>query len=338
MNSSASIAITRVLNRPHKKSVAGFTLIELMISIVLGLLIVAAASQLLVGGLVSSRLQQGAADTQDSGLFGLDYVAKDIRLANYGNPQNLILNDQTPSGGMVLTSAGNLPSVIMAGGGAVPSGLLTHGAGDTASGTTNEWQGLTKVTVSGASTPQSDQLTIQFLAPAAMANCEGTSVNAGDRVIQRYFLRADATDSTALVLACDAGSVSAAIDANPSATPPVAAVAPTISNFGDAGQVVMQRVEHMHILLGTQDGVNWRYYTVNQYMALTTTPKPQIKSIQMSVLVRSLDNTNSNVIDPTRTFAMLDQTVTPTANQRVNRYVRRVYSTTIALRNGLGSS
>lgn len=311
--------IKRISNRPKVSSnaSAGFTLIELMISIVLGLLLVAAATQLLVGGVVSSRMQQGAADVQDNGLFGLDYLAKDIRLANYGNSQNLILTDTTSGGGVVLTTTNLSVSP------AVSVGLLSHGAGDTA-GTSNEWTGVTKVTVSGATTSASDQLTIQFVAPAQMSDCEGNAVNAGDQVVQRYFLRADTSDTTALVLACDGGKV----------------VSGALSNFGDAGQVMMQRVEHMHILLGTQDNTtgNWRYYSIHDYMALTTSPKPQIKTIQLSVLVRSLDNTSNSLINPAQSFVMLDQTVTPTANASTNRYVRRVYTTTIALRNGLGTS
>lgn len=431
--------VINIKTRSHQKANAGFTLIELMISIVLGLLVVAAATQLLLGGVISSRLQQGAADAQDSGLFGLDYMAKDIRLANYGNIQNLILNDTIPWGGVVLTADIANPNATITNLATVrtstsptafvPNDLLSHSIGDSASTAPNHWRGLTQVSVAGAGTSLSDQLTIQFMAPAAMTNCKGESVGAGDRVIQRYFLRADASDSSALVLACDAGLIPAAVpvqntpttattggtlgagtyfyvvtaitpkgetdksaetsittiggtstvtvswNAYPGATSykvyrgttslgedtlytvaatatslvdtgiggispssPPSSVTPIVSSFDGLGQVMMQRVEHMHILLGTQTAAGaWRYYSVHDYMALTATPKPQIKSIQVSVLVRSLDNTNSSVIDPTRSFTMLDQTVTPTATGSANRYVRRVYSTTIALRNGLGS-
>ena len=116
--------VTGMSNHPNLNTHKGFTLIELLISIVLGLLLVAAASQLLVGGLVSSRLQQGAADAQDSGLFGLDYLAKDIRLTNYGNygnVQNLVLSDITPTGGVVLSTTNLSVSP------AVSTGLLSHG-------------------------------------------------------------------------------------------------------------------------------------------------------------------------------------------------------------------
>jgi len=328
--------------------VSGFTLVEMLISLTLGLLIVAAASQLFIGGVVSFRLQQGGADTQDNGLFGLEYIAKDIRIANYGNPQFLVLTDTTRDGGVVLTAdtatstgTSNFTDVRTSSAATayVPNALLTHGEGD-ATGTANQWQGLTKA-VSGST--QSDQLTIQFIAPAAMSNCEGGAITAGTRVVERYFLRADASDATALVLACDSGTISPKVDAvaadSANGVAAVAYTPPILSNFGDAGQIIMNRVEHLHFLLGTETDANiWKYYKIHDYMALVGT-KPKIKSIKIAVLVRSTDNTANTVVDPTQTFRMLDQDVqVATANVSTNRYVRRVYSTTVALRNGLGSA
>lgn len=332
--------------------VAGFTLVELLVSLTLGLLIVAAASQLFVGGVISFRLQQGAADAQDNGLFGLEYVAKDIRIANYGNPQFLILTDTTRDGGIVLTAdtaasvaastTTNFTDVRMSNSATdyVPNALLTHGDGDSPLGTGNQWQGSTKV-VSGSAA--SDQLTIQYIAPAAMSDCEGTDITAGSRVVERYFLRADTVDTTSLVLACDAGSISPKVSAVAAdAANGVAAVAyvpPILGNLGGAGQVIMSHVEHLHFLLGTETTAGvWKYYNIHDYMALAVT-KPRIKTIEMAVLVRSTDNTANAGVDPTLTFKMLDQNVrVATTNAAANRYVRRVYSTIIALRNGLGSA
>ncbi len=61
----------------------GFTLVELMVALALGLLISAAAVQLFLGGVLTSRMQEANAELQNSGVFGLDYVARDIRLSNY---------------------------------------------------------------------------------------------------------------------------------------------------------------------------------------------------------------------------------------------------------------
>jgi type IV pilus assembly protein PilW len=76
-------------------------------------------------------------------------------------------------GGIVLTANNgvltntNLP--IPAAAPFIAQGLLSHSVGlnEAVSTTQNQWQGLSNVDV------QSDQLTIQFVAPNDMVNCEG---------------------------------------------------------------------------------------------------------------------------------------------------------------------
>ena len=313
---------------------AGFTLVELMVALALGLLISAAAIQLFLGGLLTSRMQQANAELQNSGVFGLDYVARDLRLANYINTDFPELNEQTPWGGVVLTartaalSNANIP--IPAAAPIISQGLLSHSPGDTVSTVANEWQGLSNVSLA------SDQLAIQFVAPNAMVNCEGANVQAGDYVIQRYFVRradAAATTGTDYGLACDANTPT------PTATPAVAEPT-TITGFGGAGELVMPRVDHFAVQLGVRNEAgNMAYYTINQYRTAAaartaaTTP-PRIVSVKMAVLVRSTDNTRNNDIDLTRSINILNQNVTLT--DTTNRFARRVYSTAVTFRNGLG--
>ena len=329
------------------RKAAGFTLVELMIAIVLGLLVVAAATDLFLGGLVGLRLQQGGADAQDNGLFGLDYVAKDIRLTNYGNLQNLIMNDKTTGGGIVLTadtapgvSVANLTGVRMSSSATdyVPSGLLSRGPGGTTSTTANEWQGLTKVlTPSGT---KSDQLTFQYVAPIVTTDCQGGAAAAGVTIVERLFLRVDANDANSLVLACNAGRVT------PGAIPVLSGMG-TVAPDKKEGAVIMSHVEHFHVLLSvikpvtpatTPPTYTYTNYNISDYMAIVGA-KPQIQAVQIGVLVRSSENTSSAAINPTQTFKVLDQNVTVAATDvKSNHYVRRVYTTTIALRNGFGSA
>ncbi len=315
---------------------AGFTLVELMVALALGLLISAAAIQLFLGGLLTSRMQQANAELQNSGVFGLDYVARDLRLANYINTDFPILNEQTPWGGVVLTARtatvtdANIP--IPAAAPFISTGLLSPsvGPGESVSSTQNEWQGLSNVSVA------SDQVTIQFVAPNAMVNCEGANVQAGDYVIQRYFVRravATATTGTDYGLACDANTPNATAVAEPT----------TIAGFGGAGELIMPRVDHFTVQLGVRNEAgNMAYYTINQYRtaaaaaraALPPAEPPRIVSVKMAVLVRSTDNTRNNDIDLTRSINILNQNVTLT--DTTNRFARRVYSTAVTFRNGLG--
>lgn len=318
----------------------GFTLIELMVALALGLLITAAAIQLFTGGIITSRMQEANTELQNSGIFGLDYIARDIRLANYSNINNPALNEQTPWGGIVLTartstltSNVNIPIPVSAP--FISNGLLSHsvGTGEAVSSTNNEWRGFSNVDVA------SDQLTIQFFAPNDMVNCQGENVQEGDYVIQRYFVRRDpaaATSGTNYGLACDANTPT------PVGTPVV--LPPTsITGFGDAGELIMPRVDHFTVQLGTRaDDGGLAYYTVNQYRAIaiaarsgaTPTNPPRIVSVKLAVLVRSTDNTRNDSIDLSKKIDVLNQSVE--LKDKDNQFARRVYSTTIALRNGLG--
>lgn len=349
--------IKPLLKKSFVRNQQGFTLIELMISIVLGLLLVAAAIQLFSGGIITTRLQQANAELQDSGIFGLDYITRDIRLANYGNISNPVLNDKTTWGGVVFTtktatdSAVNLPANLtnsttyFDSTSISNSALLTHSVGtdpiETVSTTANAWRGLSNISWtdnSGATGTASDQLTIQFISPTAMTNCEGANVQAGDLVVERFFLRLDPNGSSNsdYALACDANTPTV------SGTTPVAQPA-VITGFGDAGQIIMPRIDHFHILLGVRNASgNLAYYTINQYRKVAQTARsatpatvpPRILSIKIAVLVRSNDNTNSPAVNPGSSFIMLDQTVIP--SDTATRYARRVYTTTAALRNAMG--
>lgn len=344
----------------HFSGQNGFTLIELMVALVLGLIVVAAAVQLFTGGILSSRLQQANAEIQDSGIFGLDYVVRDIRFANQENLANLTLNDQTAYGGIVLTgttatnttTANFIPKVSSTA--YIDDALLSRGQGDAISSTENHWQGLTGTTLknsagSAISSPVSDQLTIQFIAPSNMVNCEGRNVLAGDLVVQRYFLRPDANGiATDYALACDANTPETTATTQPA----------IVSGLGDAGQIIIPRVDHFHVLLGvmttttdtattpTTTTNQFAYYTIPQYRtaaaaartaSTSTVPvTTRILTTQISVLVRSANNAQNVAIDPAQEVVMLDQKATP-SNTTI-RYQRRVYSTTVALRNAMGGS
>lgn len=320
----------------------GFTLIELMIAIALGLLIVAAGLSLFINGLKSSRMQEGILQVQDSGIFGLDYIADQVRLANYANVENRSLNEQTPLGGVVLSTG--LPDALnvnMAVGNANATTAYTQAVLTQSSGTaTGAWVGLSNTDLG------SDQLTIQFVAPEAMHNCEGEDVRQGDRVIQRYFLRADShrenydSNLPRLSLACDANTPTVTTQA-------VQAQPAVIQGFSadNMGEIIMPDVDYFGFLLGARINNNFQYYTVNQYRTAVAAARvanstvPAIEIIKMAVLVKSADEVRSADIDPTQPFNILGQTVrlkAPTTTTQQNRFARRVYIKTIAIRNGLG--
>ena len=110
----------------------------------------------------------------------------------------------------------------------------------------------------------------------------------------------------------------------------------------------LPRVDHFAVQLGTRlvttvagvETVRMAYYTINQYRTVAAdartagTQPPRIVSVKLAVLVRSTDNTRNNDIDLTQSINILNQNVTLT--DTTNRFARRVYSTAVTFRNGLG--
>lgn len=62
---------------------AGFTLVELLVAMVIGLLVMAGATQLFISSQQSYRFQTALADMQDTGRFALDTMARELRQADY---------------------------------------------------------------------------------------------------------------------------------------------------------------------------------------------------------------------------------------------------------------
>lgn len=330
---------------------AGFTLIELMLALALGLVIVAAATMLFLTSSRSQALQQGQASLQDNANFGLNYIVKDIRLGNLNTVQSSI-NDLTAYGGIVFRSSANSVEVSAVDRSNIPMSIVGATAHETlltrskglGVGTSPQWTG-----VSNVKDISSDQLTIQFVPQYVLdhknttdenddvwyggVDCEGTELEfsraEGRQVIvQRYFLRADDNNNknepnTPLGLACDAGHYP--LEGNPT----------EITNFGDDGEIILKRADHFRVLYSIQSGTSHRYVDTATYMAMAT--KPRILAVQLGILVRSNQAVGSGLFADDQVFRVLDQDVTvtvPTTNS--SKYARQVVTQTIALRNAFG--
>ncbi|MCH7394496.1 PilW family protein [Acinetobacter dispersus] len=343
----------------------GFTLIELLLSLTLGLIITAAAVLLFLAGQKSLTMQQGVSDIQDNANFGLNYLTQDIRLANLNNPQ-AIINDQTAFGGIVLTSSANASKDSS---GILLSNIFRQvtGSNVTTGFLSKSNLGPSNAQISGADV-LSDQLVIQFVPQYVLDStgtvwnggydCEGNALNfpvtqpakggefGRQVVVQRYFLRADNNKDAqepnqSLALACDAGRypVDPAKAVPPATTPP----AMTVTNYGDAGEIIMKRVDYFRVLLNIQDdkikapAASRRYISIDDYMALTV-PRPRIVSVQLGMLARSSQSVGAeNSIKEDQSFMVLDQLITIKKPKSGSpKYIRQVVSQTIALRNVIG--
>lgn len=66
-----------------KKNLAGFSLVELMIAVTLGLVLLSGIIQMLMGGRATFAAQQAVSKVQESGRLAIDFMAKDVRMAGY---------------------------------------------------------------------------------------------------------------------------------------------------------------------------------------------------------------------------------------------------------------
>ena len=94
---------------------SGFTLIELMISMVIGLVLIAGVVTVITANSQSYRFQQALVDVQEGGEYAIAQLVDDIRLAGFGldNDQILIAYDQSsPSFPSYASGASNNTEVL----------------------------------------------------------------------------------------------------------------------------------------------------------------------------------------------------------------------------------
>ena len=147
---------------------AGLSLIELMIAIVLGLLLVAGATQIFLSNIQAFRLQDNISSAQESGRLGLEILLADLRRA-----------------GMDYSMDPNQPGKHL---------IAISGADGTA-----------KAGSAPGLLADSDEVTITYKVPSdigSMSDCEGQVVLAGDVIRNRYFVKKD-TNPEIAALFCE---------------------------------------------------------------------------------------------------------------------------------------
>ncbi len=149
---------------------AGLSLIELMVSLVIGMLLMLGVVQVFIASHSASRLSEGVARAQESGRFALDFLERDIRMAGHmgcvNDQAHFVKGMNSPKNNInVATGSGNPLdfSVAIQGYEAPdtnPTSTLVVGQGTQPAGLPGSISGL-----SPAPLPGSDILVLRFLAP-----------------------------------------------------------------------------------------------------------------------------------------------------------------------------
>lgn len=97
----------------------GFTLVELMITMVIFVLVIAAASQIFTGLLTQFKQQSKIAETNIEGIVGLEILRQDIEHAGYGLPwvipAGITYSEASGSPANTYNDASNAPRAIISG-------------------------------------------------------------------------------------------------------------------------------------------------------------------------------------------------------------------------------
>src|SRR5690606_17318285 len=251
---------------------------------------------------------------QNSGLFGIDYIIRDLRRSNIDSNSAAMTID-TLHGGIVFNNK-NISKATMTDAESI-NALLTKSS----------------IGPSNFNNLKSDQIVIQYKNTiGSQFNCEGVKVLPNQFVVQRYFLKEEKAAATAdqyrpLSLRCKA-----TVYTGDSAT--------SLDLSGD-GEMLIPNVDHLRVLLGVardnpvKDGVmdDFLYVSPSEYIKLID--KPQIVSIQLGILVRSPESV-ANGTELTK-FTVLDlQNKELLTDPDKSKYLRQVITQTVALRNGFG--
>lgn len=287
----------------------GYSMLELLVAVSIGLLVSLAAVQLFVTNQVNFQLQRGLGDVSENGRFALDFMGRQLRQGGYAPPAKG--QEQWPT---IVVSAADLPTGT--------AGLAVIVSQNNLPKLAPAATGL-----QGGIGP-SDRLTIQYYTPIAAMDCEGEAVPAGSYVVARFFLRADSVANTSSALACEGGyhdGTSAA----------------TLQNFltgNTGGVVILSALDNFQVLLGVGNAAAdlspQQYLTIAQYAALPE-PRPDLVVVKLGMLVSSVE-TNGKLIGAAQTISVLDQTLDASTIYADNR-VRRLYASTVTLRNVIPS-
>lgn len=318
----------------------GFSLIELMVAMTLGLIVVGAVGYLYLGSSRSFQVQDNLSRIQENTRYSVEVLSKDIRMAGYMGCQNLasitpaimannppLLNFANALRGYEGGSGWTNPSSITAVSGAdVVKIIRADGAGISLTGNMGTLNANIQINgnpswfVAGQALLISDCQNADLFRATNVSSGTGTitiahseSQNSSNNLSTLYGTNADVfaiEDTTYFIGLNGAG--------NPSLY--------RIPVSGTAEELV-ENVQDMQIIYGVDSGSD---NAADSYVAASAvTDWRKVVSVRISLLFRSQDN---NVTSQPQTYIFNGTTVTPGAT---DRRLRQAVTSTIAVRNRL---
>ena len=325
----------------------GVTLVELMIALAIGLLVTVAMLKVYVDASGMYRFNEGLARVQENGRFALEFIRRDARVAGFWgcnsnakpNPGIKEASDAYIDVDRYITGTeggDNDPDSITFRSATGSGSLVTVGMSNTGDNVTVEIPNALKknMAVLISDCENGDVFQITDISGSALAHAAGA--NASPNLSKAYAAGARVYEARQATY-CVADGEGKDKKGNP--IPSLRrAKGKGSADACKAGEELLEGIENMQILYGEDtdadaEGANGDG-TANRYVAFGTSglDRDRIVSVRISLLARSI-NDNLTTEPAPYAFPDPDTTVTPAST---DKYLRKVFTTTITLRNKAG--
>lgn len=327
---------------------SGLSIVELMVAITISLILLSGVVQIFLSSKTSYRLLEATSRVQENGRFAIDYLTRDVRMAGYrgcyngstadievgiNNPTSYNWDFATGIQGNEWTGATWAPALNALVSGSVVNGtdvLVVRGVSTDGIDLTSA-SNATQVFVDDAGTvTNGDIMIVSNCSRAAVFQVSNHSTAAGVTTITHGtgggLTPGNASASLANTYGVDAQAARLVTNVYYVGTgasgSPALFRRTTIPGGTMQAQELVDDVENMQVLYGEDvdsDGVANRYVSANNVANMGN-----VVSVRISLLLRSQDNISSTV---------QSYTYNGTDTEANDRRVRRVYNTTIKIRN-----
>jgi len=323
----------------------GVTLVELMVALALGLLITVAMLKVYVDASRMYRFNEGLARVQENGRFALEFIRRDARVAGFwGCYSDAPLTNQisatsdawldvaaghiTGTNDDGLNSADSITFRSATGSGTLVNTTMTAISGDVSVDSVATITSGMAVLISDCN--NGDIFQVTGISGTSLAHAAGTNTNTSANLSKAYA-------SGSRVYQAQQSTFCIAPGADPSQPSLRRLINPTSGQTcASNGDELIEGVENLQILYGEDtdadsEGANGDG-TANRYVPIGTASLDidRVVSVRLSLLARSLNNNLTTAPSP---YTFNGTAVTPGAT---DKYLRKVFTTTITLRNKAG--
>ena len=323
----------------------GVTLVELMVALALGLLITVAMLKVYVDASRMYRFNEGLARVQENGRFALEFIRRDARVAGFwGCYSDAPLTNQisATSDAWLDVAAGHITGTNDDGLNSADSITFRSATGSGTLVNTTMTAASDSVSVDSVATITSgmaalisdcdngDIFQVTGISGTSVAHAAGTNTNTSANLSKTYA-------SGSRVYQAQQSTFCIALGADPLQPSLRRLTNPTSGQTcASNGDELIEGVENMQILYGEDtdadsEGANGDG-TANRYVPIGTASLDidRVVSVRLSLLARSLNNNLTTEPSP---YTFNGTAVTPGAT---DKYLRKVFTTTITLRNKAG--